>query len=133
MKIYITYKFADENPIELEKLMDNIASSLKKSGHEVLTTFFDKEEFRRTNATMRTIMDRALGYLNKSDIVLNIIKSQEKSEGQIFEIGYAVAKNKKLILAIQKGLKTRWIEYYSDKIIEFETLEELYKKLEEIK
>jgi nucleoside 2-deoxyribosyltransferase len=130
MKIFISYKFADEDQNKLEEFMKNIKASLQKSNHEMLTTFFYKEESQKNNASVRQIMDKALDYIDSSDIILCIVKSQEKSEGQIFEIGYSIAKKKKLILAIQKGLKTRWIEHYANKIIEFEDLNDLYKKLE---
>lgn len=133
MKIFISYKFDNENPTELEAFMNNIKSALNKSNHEMITTFFDKNEFEKTKATMRQIMDRAMNYINKSDAILCIIKSKEKSEGMILEIGYAIAKNKKIILAIQKGIESRWIKHYSEKIIEFETLQELYKKIEVLK
>jgi len=132
MKVFISYKFADEDKSKLKELITNIETSLKKANHEMLTTFYHVEEFAKSNANMRQIMDKALEYINKSDLVLCIVKSKEKSEGQIFEVGYSIAKNKRVILAIQKGLETRWISHYASEIIEFSTLEELYKKLEKI-
>jgi len=132
MKVFISYKFADEDKSKLKELITNIETSLKKANHEMLTTFYHVEEFAKNNATMRQIMDKALEYINKSDLVLCIVKSKEKSEGQIFEIGYSIAKNKRVVLAIQRGLETRWISHYASEIIEFSTLEELYKKLEKI-
>lgn len=132
MKIFISYKFANEDEQKLEELMKNLKNTLEENKHEMITTFFHKEEFAKNKTTMRQIMDKAFEYINKSDIVLCIIKSQEKSEGQIFEIGYSIAKNKKIILAIQEGLKTRWIEHYAEKIINFKDLKDLYKKLEQI-
>lgn len=132
MRIFISYKFADEKPEELEDIMKRIKESLEKANHNILTTFFDKEEFEKNNPSMKQIMDKAMGYLDKSDAVLCLIKSNEKSEGQILEIGYAIAEEKNIILAIQKGLKTRWIEHYASKIIEFDNLKDLYKKLESL-
>jgi len=132
MKIFISYKFADEDPSHLKEFMQNVKSSLKKSNHELFSTFFHQEEFAKSNATMRQIMDKALEYINQADTVLCVVKSKEKSEGQIFEIGYSIAKKKKVILAIQKGFETRWISHYADRVIEFENLEDLYKQLEKI-
>lgn len=133
MKIFLSYKFADEEQNNLKEFIEKIDSALKKSKHTLLTTFNNQKEFEKNNATMRQIMDKALEYIDQSEIVLCIIKSLEKSEGQIFEIGYSIAKNKKLILAIQKGLKTRWIEHYAQERIEFSDLNDLYKKLERVK
>jgi len=132
MKIFISYKFAEGDPKKIEEFMENLKVSLQKSNHEMTTTFFHVEEFKKSNASMRQIMDKALDYINKADLVLCVVYSKDKSEGQIFEIGYSIAKNKKLILAIQEGLSTRWIEHYANKIIRFKNLEDLYKKLEKI-
>ena len=51
----------------------------------------------------------------------------------LIEIGYAIAKGKRFILAIKKGVETTFIREIADKIIEFETLEELYSKLKKLK
>src|SRR3989344_9100608 len=98
MKIFISYKFAEEN-----------AEALERSNHEVLTTFFNAAGFKKTGATMRNIMDTALSYIDNSDLILCIIKSPDKSEGRILEIGYAIAKKKKILLFIQEGIESRWI------------------------
>ena len=133
MKIFISYKFAEENQDELKEFMENIKSALEKSSHKVLTTFFNAGEFQRTGASMRKIMDTALGYIDNSELVLCIIKSPDKSEGMILEIGYAIAKKKKIILAVKEGLETRWIKEYASEIIKFKDMKELYGKLKKIK
>ena len=80
MKIFISYKFADEDLIHLKEFMHKVKSSLQKSNHELLSTFFHQEEFEKSNATMRQIMDKALEYINKSDTVLCVVKAKEKSD-----------------------------------------------------
>jgi nucleoside 2-deoxyribosyltransferase len=132
MKIFISYKFANEDKEGLKEFMKSIKAALKKSDHEMLTTFFHEKEFKKNNAPMKQIMDKALNYVDEADLVLCIVKAEDASLGMNFEIGYAVAKKKKIILAIHENLKTRWIEHYANKIIKFSNLEDLYKKLETI-
>jgi nucleoside 2-deoxyribosyltransferase len=132
MKIFISYKFAGEDKETIRELMKKIKLTLGKSNHEMFTTFLDEEEFKKNNATMRQIMDKALNYIDKADLVLCLVKAPDTSLGMNFEIGYTVAKKKKMILAIEKNIQTRWIEHYADKIIKFSDLEDLYKKLEKI-
>jgi nucleoside 2-deoxyribosyltransferase len=132
MKIFISYKFANEDHAKLEEFMKNIKAALEKSNHQMLTTFFYEKEFKENNASMRKIMDKALNLIESSDLILCIVYSSDKSEGQIFEMGYSVAKNKKFILAVQKDLPTRWLPHYADKIIKFSDLNDLYKQLEKV-
>lgn len=131
MKIFISYKFANEDVEELNKFMNNVTSTLKKAGHTPLTTFYE-EKNKKTAPNLRKIMDKALGYIDKSDKIIIIVKAPDTSLGMNFETGYAVAKNKKIILAIQENLSTRWIEHYANKIIKFSDLNELYQKLEKL-
>ena len=133
MKILLSYKFADEDIDELQEFIDNIKDSLHGSGHELITTFYDKDMFDKNSSTNRQIMDKALKYLRKSDAHLIIIRSPEKSEGMLIEVGYSYAIRKKMILAIKKGLKTRWVSELVNEIIEFDTLEDLYNKLRSIR
>jgi nucleoside 2-deoxyribosyltransferase len=78
-------------------------------------------------------LEYALKELNNSDCLLAFVKSKKKSEGMLLEIGYALAKRKKFILAIKKDIKTTFIREIADQVIEFRTLEELYRKLQNLK
>jgi len=48
------------------------------------------------------VIKQAFIEIEKSDAIIALGESEEKSEGMLLEIGYAKAKNKKLILAIKK-------------------------------
>ncbi len=51
----------------------------------------------------------------------------------LLEIGYALAKKKKFVLAIKEGVRTVFIREMANQIIEFETLDQLYSKLSKLK
>ena len=74
-------------------------------------------------------MEHALNELDRADCILAFIKSEEKSEGMLIEIGYALAKKKKLILAIKKDVRATFVREMTNEIIEFQNLDELCEKL----
>ncbi len=129
MKIFISYKFEGEDLKSLEEMLLNVKRILEKNGNTVFTTLFEGKKLKSN----KEIMDKALNHINESDSQLIIINSAEKSEGLLLEAGYSIAKNKKMILAVKKGIQTKWLKDYAYQKVEFETLEDLYKQLEKVK
>lgn len=133
MKVFISYRFTGEDPNELKEILQKVCSSLARAGHNHFCSFWKGDFFSKNKFTNKQILKHALAELEKSDIYLAFIKSEEKSEGILIEAGYALAKGKKFILAIKKGIKTTFMREIADKVIEFENLEDLYDKLNKLK
>ena len=133
MKIFVSYKFTGEDREELKEIIGNICSSLEKAKHPSFCSFWKGDFFNENKFSHRQILEYALNELDKSDAILALVKSEEKSEGMLIEIGYALAKNKKFILAIKKGLKTTFIREMADEVIEFDDINDLTNKLSKIK
>ena len=129
MKIFVTYKFAGENPEELRATLIKITDALKKAGHNVYSAFMDEELFAKKRLTLKQILNHALKELNSCDCIFIFGKSHEKTEGMLLEVGYALAKKKKIILAIQKGVSFQFIESIADKIIHFQNISDLINKI----
>jgi nucleoside 2-deoxyribosyltransferase len=129
MKIFISYKFAGENPRELEKILSEMSDVLKKSGHKVYSTSKDEELFIKEKFTAKQILNHALKEIDNADCILIFVKSNEKSEGMLIEIGYALAKNKKIILTIKKGVNLYFTEDIANQVIEFTDFDDLKNKL----
>ena len=89
--------------------------------------FFQKEKYSN-----QQLLDYCLKELDNSDLVFAFIKSPEKSEGMLLELGYAYAKGKKIILAKKNDIYTTFIQEISNQTLTFTDLEDLYKKLENI-
>jgi len=130
MKIFISYRFTGEDPKELNETMKNICDVLERKEHKVLCTLWKEGFFKENNFTNKKILEHALKELESSDIYLAFVKSKDKSEGMLIEAGYALAKGKKFILVIKKGIKTTFMHELANEIIEFNDLEELYEKLD---
>ncbi len=132
MKIFLSYRYTGEDPAILKDTLQKICSSLEKSGHGHFCSLWKDGFFNENKFTYRQILEYALKELDNSDVYLAFVKSEDKSEGMLIEAGYAIAKNKKFWLAIKKGVHTVFLREMADKIIEFENLEELYKKLSKL-
>jgi len=133
MKIYIAYKFAGENREELIKTLIKMEEALKDAGHSIYFASKEEELFEKNNFTPKQILNHALKELDNADCLLVFAKSNEKSEGMLIEVGYALAKKKKIILVIKKGINLYFTEDIADEIIEFSDIDDLLNKLEKLK
>ena len=129
MRIFLSYRFTGEDPEELKEIIHNICKALEKSGNEIFCSFWKDDFFNENKFSHKQILDYAYNELDKSDCLLAFVKSEEKSEGMLLEIGYALAKKKKFILTIKKDVKTVFLREMANQIIEFDDLEDLYEKL----
>jgi len=130
MKIQFAYKYTGENIEELFEILKNIYSILnEKDRHEIYVPVFDENK----PETEDKILEHTLEKLNHMDLLFVLIRSEDKSEGMLLEAGYAFAKRKKIILAIQKDIKNSRIRDIADKIIDFQDFEDLYNKLKDLK
>lgn len=122
MKLYVAYRFTGEDPKELDETLKHICNLLTKAGHNNYCSFFDPDMLNLGN---KNVMTKALKEIDKSDCLVVFIKSEDKSEGMLMEIGYALAKKKKIFLLIKQGVKTTFVREIADKIVEFKNLKEL--------
>jgi len=133
MKVFISYRFTGEVVTELQNMLSEITKSLEIATHESWHSMLDETSFRQKNFTNKQIMDHSLTRLNDADVFLAVVKSDEKSEGMLVEIGYAIAKGKPFILAVKEGVKTTSIAQMANQVIVFKDLDELYEKLKTVR
>lgn len=128
-KVFISYRFTGENKEELKKTILKIHEAIDKAGHDPYSTIFDTDQFANERWSGKKIMQKSFKELDSSDMILFFVKSPELSPGMLVELGYSLAKNKNMILAIKKDIKDSIFRRQIDKVIEFEDLEDLTKKL----
>lgn len=129
MKIFLSYRFTGEDPNELKVTLGAITGALREGGHTVYCSFEDEAWFREKKHTNKEIMEHAFQKLDGAEMILAFVKSDEKSEGMLLEIGYMVGKGKSFALAIKNGVKTTSIKEMANPLIEFETIDDLCEKL----
>lgn len=131
-KIYLSYKFAGEDKEKLVQTLGRIIKTLRSAGHTVQCSIEDEQWFLENKTTNKDILQHAFEQLDKSDMVLAFIKSNEKSEGMLLEIGYMMAKNKPLVLALKQGVKTGFLAESANQLIKFDSIDDLCDKLIEV-
>lgn len=132
MKVFVAYKYTGEDFKELQKTIPNICKTIDSAGNGTLCSFFNEDFYKEKKYSTGQILKHVFKEIEKADCLLAFIQSPEKSEGMLLEIGYALALDKKFILAIKKGLETTFLHEMADQVIEFENIEELHTKLKKI-
>jgi len=128
MNIQIAYRYSGEDEQKLLDSLRTIVKILEKQNHKVYVPILDPLHSEEKRELFYHVLER----IKKIDALLAIVKSNEKSEGMLMEIGCALSNKKKLILAIQKDVKTAHLKLLASQIIEFSDLDELYSKLEKL-
>lgn len=130
MKVFISYRYTGEDLSALKEIIEKIISIFESKGLSVFCSFGRNDFFQQKNYSYKQIIDYALKELEESDYVFALIKSKEKSEGMLLELGYAYAKGKKVILAKKEDVSTTFVQELASQTISFIDLKDLYEKLE---
>ena len=130
MKIFIGQRVADEYGERLIKESRELVNILEGLGHKAYCTLCENESLE---LTPKEWLEHAFKEIDKSDIFLAIIRSENKSEGMLMEVGYVLAKKKKFIVAIKIGVKDTYVPDFASQVLKFKDHEDLKLKLEKIK
>ncbi len=131
-KFFLSYKFTGEDITELIETLSKILATLRTLGHKVYCSIEDEKSFQENLKTNKKILHHTLNHLDDSDLIFAFVRSEQKSEGMLLEIGYALAKEKPFVLAIQNGIKTTFLTEIANTLIEFESVNDLCEKLKEV-
>ncbi|MBR9706245.1 hypothetical protein GOV14_04370 [Candidatus Pacearchaeota archaeon] len=126
MKIQLAYRYTGEDPDKLKEILKSIIAILEEKGHETYTPILDSDS---SSMSKQEIYTDALRKMDDTDILLVYMSSSEKSEGMLVELGYALGKDKKVILCVDKTVDETRVRYFTEDIIEFEDVNDLYDKL----
>jgi len=129
MRFFISQRVTGENIEDLKNECKLISSALTKKGHSCYNTL---DEVNFEDKSKKEMMLHAFDKINDSDCLLVIIRSQNKSEGLLMEVGYALSKSKRIILCIKEGIKDTYLPEIADSVIKFNNFDEIYTKLEGI-
>lgn len=132
MKVYLTYKFKDEDPQALKKKLEEFSKAVEEAtGWKTFVYFRDIQKWQKDTRTVKEIFNEALENVKKCDIVL--AEASEKSNGAYLEIGYGKALGKKIVVVHKKGTEANLLEAMSDVKIVYDNLDDLKEKLKEIR
>lgn len=126
---FVAYRFSGEPTEVLEERLKAVVDSLKKAGLEAYCNLFDNHIMDSKTLSKSEIMQKAFGQIDVSDRLFVLIASDDKSEGQLIEVGYALAKKIPVVTAVQADVKTHLTDL-SDKVVIWNDLADLKNKLE---
>lgn len=115
----------------LKKESLEIVDLFKEKDIECYCTLCEGKEFQSNSK--KEIFEHAFKIVDESDIFLAVLRNENKSEGLLMEVGYCIAKGKKVIVAIHKDVKKTYLPALFDDNIIFEDFEDLKNKLKEFK
>jgi nucleoside 2-deoxyribosyltransferase len=76
---------------------------------------------------IKEVVSKAIESVKKCDLIL--VEASEKASGAYFEVGYAKALRKKVIIIHRKGTETNFLDAAADASIEYDDFEDLKGKL----
>ena len=104
-KVFISYRFTGEKKDNLKKTILKLHKFVKNAGFECYSTILDTDQFSSKKWSGKKIMQKAFAKIKDSDIILFFVNSDKVSEGMLLELGFTLAQNKKVVLAIHKNIK----------------------------
>lgn len=125
MNIQLAYKFTGEDKNKLLVLLKNICLELENLGHRVYCPALDNNKPKDKKGIYLSTLNK----IEKTDVLIAIKNSEEKSEGMLLEIGHALGLKKKVILLINKKVKNTHLRELVDKVIEYSNENEMIKNL----
>lgn len=129
-RYFIAYRHTGEDMLELGQRLSTIEIALAVHRIKSYATLSEENEFVKDKYSASQIMQHAFQKINAMDGLFVLINSDEKSEGQLMEIGYAIAKRKPVIVAYRKGSKT-YVPELATFAIEFTDMQDLAKKIKQ--
>ncbi len=132
MNIFVSFRYTGEDPEERKTNLDAVCGALRTAGHVCYCSLDFEELYRREQYTNRQILEHDLEGLKQADAMVIFKHSQELSEGMLLETGHALAWKKPIFLAIKSGVKTTFLREFANRIVEFETLDELAGVLSQV-
>jgi len=129
MEVFIAYKFTGEDIIKLWDTIKKISELIKKTWNSVFNSFELLDYFAQNKMSVDEIYEYCTNRLDKSDMIIALIWSDDESKWMILELERAKKLNKKIVVFIQKYLANKSLLSFATKIIEFDKMEDIYEML----
>ena len=109
MKVYLTYKFNDEEPEKLKTRLEEFSKLIEEStGWKTFIFFRDVQKWKTGTMAVKEVVKKATEEIAKCDAIL--AEASEKARGAYFEVGYAKALGKKIIIIHKKDAEANFLD-----------------------
>jgi len=128
MRVYIAYKFTGADKTELKERLEKLSKLIEETlGWETFIFFRDAQNWGEIKMDIKEVTQKAMQEIEKCDAIL--VEASEKANGVYFEVGYAKALNKKIIIIHKKDKEANFLDSTADVVIEYGDDEDLREKL----
>lgn len=128
MKIFLSFRYTGESREGLEKFFYPLRDKLASLGHEVYLSLDDLVTWESGELALREKFARTFSELETSDALVVVVRTPEKSEGMLMEVGFALALRKPIYLYVAKGVDT-YIREVATSVVEFTGHEDLLENI----
>ncbi len=125
MGYLIAYRHTGADPAYLDKLLPAVRDAFSSGGVDTYCTYFDEASFQQEHLTPEKIMEHAFTKIEELGGLFVLLDGEEKSDGQIMEVGYCIAKDIPFIVAKRRSVANTYIHRMTNRSFEYDSLEEL--------
>lgn len=110
MGYFIAYRHTGADPAYLNELLPAVRDAFAESGVETYCTFFDEAEFQDKKMSPAVIMQHAFGKIDEMGGLFVLVDGTDKSDGQLMEVGYCLAKGIPFVVAKRGTVNNTYID-----------------------
>jgi len=128
MRIYIAYKYRYiKDKDALKKELQRLSDHFEDLGHKAFILGRDVQKWQNHQYSKITTTLDIIKNIGKYDTLFAYINSGVHTNGMPVEIALAKLNGLKVILARQKDIKAGLLEKFANKVVVYDTVEELIK------
>lgn len=128
----IAYRHTGADVVYLNKLLPAIRDAFISVGVDTYCTYFDEASFQNKHLAPQDIMAHAFDKIDELGGLFVLVDGEEKSEGQIMEVGYCLAKGIPIIVAKRRSVENTYLHKMANHSFEYDTIEELTEQIQRI-
>lgn len=131
MKLFLSFRYTGETVESLQEFLYPLRDAFAARAHEVYLSLDDLETWGQNSLSMQEKFARTFHSLAESEALVVVVRSGDRSEGMLMEVGYAVAQKKPICLAVVAGTDT-YIRVVATKVVEFTSQTDLLAKIDSL-
>ena len=133
MKGFISYRFTGEKLEDLHALLGPVRDALQDKGVDAYCNLHDEDLANRSkNFKPQDYVFDAFKTIDGVDVLFVVVTSENKSEGMILEMGYALGKNKSIIVAVKEGVGRTYLPGMAKVLIKWTDINDLVSKIKQL-
>ena len=133
MKAFISYRFSGEKTEDLKNTLVPVQNKLKEIGIDAYCNLLDRNlEVWSKGFQAHDFVFHAFKELNNINLLFVVITSENKSEGMIMEVGYSIAKDIPVVVAIKDDITNTYLPGMANLVVRWSSTDDLLEKIAKI-